>query len=130
MPTQFRAGAVLYAKNLAPVQAFYQAVASLAIEHAEDGHVVLGSPSFQLVVLRIPDDIASSIEIESPPKRRTETPVKLAFLIPSITEARAAAALHGGELNPPEREWEFQGCRVCDGQDPEGNVVQFRQNAR
>jgi hypothetical protein len=21
----------------------------------------------------------------------------------------------------------YQGCRVCDGHDPEGNVVQFRQ---
>jgi len=130
MSTQFHAGAVLYAKNLAPVQAFYQAVAGLTIEHAESDHVILGSPSFQLVILKIPEHIASSIEIESPPERRTETPMKLAFAIQSITEARAAAALHGGELNPPEREWEFQGCRVCDGQDPEGNVVQFRQNAR
>jgi hypothetical protein len=24
--------------------------------------------------------------------------------------------------------WEFQGSRVCDGQDPEGNVVQFRES--
>ncbi len=37
------------------------------------------------------------------------------------------AHLHGGEVFPPEREWNFQGYRVCDGMDPEGNVVQFRQ---
>jgi predicted enzyme related to lactoylglutathione lyase len=130
MSNQTDAGAVLYAKNLAPVLAFYQAVASLAVEHLEKGHAVLASSSFQLVILKIPERTASSIEIESPPKRRTETPIKLVFFIASIAKARAAAALHGGEISPPEREWTFQGYRVCDGQDPEGNVVQFREKAR
>ena len=127
MATTFHAGAVLYAKNLALVKAFYQAVLNLNVEHAENDHVVLASPAFQLVVLKVPERIASSIEIESPPRRRTETPIKLVFEIPSISAARAIAHLHGGELFPPEREWNFQGYRVCDGQDPEGNIVQFRQ---
>jgi len=125
--TTFHAGAVLYAKNLALVKAFYEAVLSLNVEHAEKDHVVLASPAFQLVILKVPEHIASSIEIESPPRRRTETPIKLVFEIPSISAARAIAHLHGGELLPPEREWNFQGYRVCDGQDPEDNVVQFRQ---
>jgi predicted enzyme related to lactoylglutathione lyase len=127
MATSFHAGAVLYAKNLVLVKEFYQAVLSLNVEHEEDDHVVLTSPAFQLVVLKVPEHIASSIEIESPPRRRTEAPIKLAFEIPSIAAARSTARLHGGELFPPEREWNFQGYRVCDGQDPEGNVVQFRQ---
>jgi hypothetical protein len=33
----------------------------------------------------------------------------------------------GGQVDPAEREWNDQGCLVCDGHDPEGNVVQFRQ---
>ena len=123
----FHAGAVLYAKNLALVKEFYEAVLGLNLEHAENDYVVLASPAFQLVILKVPGQIASSIEIESPPRRRTETPIKLVFEIPSISAARAIAQLHGGELLPPEREWNFQGYRVCDGQDPEGNVVQFRQ---
>lgn len=118
------------APPVAPVQAFYQAVAGLVVEHAESNHVALGSLSFQLVILKIPERIASSIEIKSPPRRRSETPIKLVLFVASIAVTRSVAAMHGGELNPPEREWEFQGCRVCDGQDPKGNVVQFRQNAR
>jgi hypothetical protein len=34
--------------------------------------------------------------------------------------------LRGG-IDPAESEWIFQGYRVCDGHDPEGNVVQFQQ---
>ncbi len=127
MASSFHAGAVLYAKNLALVKAFYEAVLNLVVEHAENDYVVLASSAFQLVILKVPEHIASSIEIESPPKRRTETPIKLVFEIPSISATRAIAQLHGGELLPPEREWNFQGYRVCDGRDPEGNVVQFRQ---
>ncbi len=127
MATIFHAGAVLYAKNLALVKAFYEAVLSLNVERAENDYLVLASPAFQLVILKVPEHIASTIEIESPPRRRIETPIKLVFEIASISAARAIARLHGGELFPSEREWSFQGYRVCDGQDPEGNVVQFRQ---
>ncbi|MGB6555400.1 MAG: VOC family protein [Candidatus Binataceae bacterium] len=127
MATTFHAGAVVYAKNLTLVQAFYQAVLSLEVRSAEKDHVVLASPTFQLVVLQVPEHIGSSIKIENPPRRRTETPIKLVFEVTSISTTRAVARLYGGELLPPEREWNFQGYRVCDGQDPEGNVVQFRQ---
>jgi len=46
MVATFRAGAVLYAKNLALVQAFYQVVLTLEVEHAETDHVVLASTAF------------------------------------------------------------------------------------
>jgi len=78
----------------------------------------------------VPEHIACAIEIASPPRRRTETPVELVFEVACIAATRESARLHGGELYPVEREWTFQGYRVCDGQDPEGNVVQFRQHQR
>ncbi|MGO9454181.1 MAG: VOC family protein [Candidatus Binataceae bacterium] len=130
MATTFHAGAVLYAKNLVRVQAFYQAVLGLDVEQTDNDHVVLTSPAFQLVILKPPEHIASSIEIENPPRRRTETPIKLVFEVASISAARAIAHQHGGKLSPPDREWNFQGYRVCDGQDPEGNVIQFRHYQR
>ena len=40
-----------------------------------------------------------------------------------------SAARHGGALDPTAREWQFQSQRVCDGHDPEGNVIQLRENA-
>ena len=121
-------GAVLYAKNLGLVSHFYQHVAGLDIVRVEKDHVVLVSKSMELIVLQVPAPLAQTIDVESPPKRRTDTPIKLVFPISSISEARVTAALHQGELDPPEHQWEFQGCLVCDGHDPEGNVIQFREN--
>jgi predicted enzyme related to lactoylglutathione lyase len=123
-------GAVLYVKNVAQVSAFYSGVLSLDIAHSEKDHVVLELPTFQLIVHAIPEDIGMSIEIAIPPIRRSDTPIKLIFCVESIGTARSAAVQFGGELNPPEYEWEFQGYRVCDGYDPGGNIVQFRENRR
>ena len=129
MTSELKPGAVLYAKNVALVRAFYQDVLGLEVIDVKSDHVVLETSTFQLVILEIPEALASSVKVENPPKRRTDTPIKLVFPISSIAKARAAAILCGGEFNSPEREWKFQGSRVCDGQDPEGNVVQVRENA-
>jgi hypothetical protein len=122
-----KAGAVLYAKDIDKVTAFYSAVAGLAVTSSENDHVVLESPSFQLVVVAIPEKIALEIEISSSPVRRENTAIKVVFFVSSISAARAAAIDFDGQLNPSEQEWTFQGHRVCDGFDPEGNVVQFRE---
>jgi predicted enzyme related to lactoylglutathione lyase len=127
MPSQPSAAAVLYAKDLSRVGNFYANVAGLQVTHEEPGHIVLESDAFQLVVVAIPRKHAASIHITEPPQRRENTAVKLVFPVASIAATRQVAQLHGGELNAPSREWMFQGSRVCDGQDPEGNVVQFRE---
>jgi predicted enzyme related to lactoylglutathione lyase len=129
MPGPFAAGAVVYAKNAPALATFYSAVAGLSEVHAESGHVVLEASGFQLVVLAVPAHIAASIHISSPPRRREDTPIKLVFAVGSLAASRAAAQRLGGELNAADREWQFQGTRVCDGHDPEGNVFQVRQHA-
>ena len=130
MTDQPKAGAVVYAKDLARVSAFYADVLRFELAHSEADHIVLESPAFQLVIVAIPVHIAESIDVAEPPVPRTDTPIKLVFPVPSIEAARAAAASRGGELNPTEREWQFHGFRICDGHDPEGNVVQFRERLR
>ena len=129
MSNQQKAGAVIFARNLSRVSEFYAGVLGLTVLHSETDHVVLGSPTFQLVIVSIPQDIASSIEIANPPVRRTRTPIKLVFFVPSIAASRGVAAKFGGELNPPEQEWHFRQSKVCDGHDPEGNVLQLREIA-
>lgn len=124
-----RAGAVLYAKDVARVSAFYAGIAGMAVTHTEADHVVLDSPSLQLVVVAIPAAVAATIDIANPPQRRTDTPIKLALAVKSLAAAREAAPSLGGELNPVEREWVYGQHRVCDGHDPEGNVVQLRVRA-
>lgn len=129
MPSSPTAAAVLYATDISKVGNFYAKVAGLQVTHEEPDHVVLESGVFQLVVVAVPRRLASSIQITEPPQRRENTAVKLAFPVASITTARQLAQSHGGQLNQPEHEWLFHGLRVCDGQDPEGNVVQFRERA-
>jgi predicted enzyme related to lactoylglutathione lyase len=119
-------GAVLYAKDLPRLAEFYSAVAGLQIQTAKDEYAVLGCESHQLVIVRIPRRIAGSIAIETPPVRREETPIKLVFSVADIVAARNNAAERGGIVNPAEREWEFEGAKVCDGHDPEGNIFQLR----
>ena len=64
------------------------------------------------------------------PVRRADTPIKLVFTVASIEAARVLAAARGGQIDLPEREWQFREFRVCDGHDPEGNVVQLRERVQ
>ena len=126
MSQPFTAGAIVYAKDIARLSQFYAAVAGLEIVHEVADHVVLESETHELVVVAIPAAIAARIVISTPPVRREDTALKLSFLVDSLAEARSAARAAGGDLNPPEKEWDFQGLRVCDGCDPEGNMIQLR----
>jgi hypothetical protein len=122
-----RARMVMYAKNLATMQEFYQRVCQLDVEQSERDHVVLGSPTSQLTIVQVPASVASTIHIADPPARRTQTPVKLVFDVDDISATRGAVLDLRGGMDPAESEWIFQGHHVCDGHDPEGNVVQFQQ---
>jgi predicted enzyme related to lactoylglutathione lyase len=124
-----QAGAVLYARDFRRLAEFYRRVAGLQGREAADDFICLESDAFQLVILQIPAHIAETITIETPPRRRESTPIKLVLFVASVEAGRSAARENGGELNPPEREWSFQGHKVCDGVDPEGNVFQLRQQS-
>ena len=125
-----RAGAVLYAKDVDRLASFYSTVLGLSAANRDHDHVVLESPGFQLVILQIPREIAATIEIAVPPARRARAAVKLVFFIPSLDDVRASVEVCGGVMNPIDTEWSFQGFTVCDGLDPEGNVIQFRSLTR
>ena len=120
-------GAVLYAKDLPRLVEFYSAVACFDVQSVQEGFAVLSGESSQLVIVRIPKHIADSIDISTPPERREDTPVKLVFSVEDIAIVRNRAAERGGTIDAVEREWEFEGTKVCDGHDPEGNAFQVRQ---
>lgn len=127
--TSICGGATVYAKQLDRVSNFYAKVCGLSTTLREGDYVVLEKGPFQLVVIRIPDHIANTFQIASPPVRREDTAFKLVLVVESIAGSRAAAVELGGVIDSVEREWEFQGMRVCDGHDPEGNVIQVREHA-
>ena len=129
MPLPITAGAVVYAKNVTLLAAFYAGIVGLRETQSDSESVVLEAAGFQLVVFSIPAHIAGSIQIGAPPQRREDTPIKLVFVIRSLAAARAAAEALGGQFDVEDKVWEFQGTRVCDGHDPEGNVIQVREHA-
>ena len=51
------------------------------------------------------------------------------FFGPCIALIRVFAEARVGVVNGTDKEWLFNGWKVCDGLDPEGNVVQFRERA-
>ncbi|GHD64231.1 VOC family protein [Jeongeupia chitinilytica] len=124
--SRLRAGTVLYAVDIERVAAFYAGVLDMDIGHAESNYIVLNAPGYELVIQRVPAQIAATIAIDTPPRPRENTAIKPVFFVPSLANARTVAACLGGVLPPPEAEWRFGDFVVCDGVDPEGNVVQFR----
>jgi catechol 2,3-dioxygenase-like lactoylglutathione lyase family enzyme len=123
------AGAVIYAKDMERVAAFYSTVLGLPVVERDDEHVRLESPALQLVVLRMPTDLAATVTITEPPARRANAAIKPVFFVAGIADLRRTVGAMGGAMNGAELEWEFDGWTVCDGLDPEGNVIQFRARA-
>jgi hypothetical protein len=72
-------------------------------------------------------EVAVTIHLSVPPRRRDETPIKLSFDVAGIDDLRPVVVRLGGQIDPPETGWGFRGYRPCDGVDPEGNVIQFRE---
>ena len=122
-------GAVVFAKNVSRVARFYEQLLSMSIKQADAGKAVLESDAMVLVIHGIPAHIASTFVITDPPQRRQDTAVKLVLAVPSLADARARAPALGGGVDPASAAWSAAGFTACDGFDPEGNVVQFRQAA-
>ena len=91
MPGPARAGAVIYAKDLARMAAFYETLLGMRRLHASPDHVVLESADIQLVIHGIPPHIAATFEISTPPEKREETAIKLFLTVPSLEAAAKAA---------------------------------------
>lgn len=124
-----RTGAVLFAKDLDRVATFYTVVLGLTEANRADDHILLESPVFQLVVHRLSGAAAAS-DLTTPPARRASAAFKPVFFVPSISRIREVTEAYGGAMEPADQEWSFNGGTVCDGLDPEGNVIQFREYAR
>lgn len=120
---------VVYAKDIAKVAEFYRRTLSASSVEETPGFILLAGNGLELSVVRVPQQIAQTITIASPPVLREGTPVKCSFLVPSFDTVRAAAIATGGGVGPLESAWSWRGMQHLDGFDPERNVVQFRRAA-
>jgi len=130
MSTQPKAGAVLFAKDVARLAAFYAQVLAVVPKQAQAEKVVIEAEDFLLVIHAIPQASAATVEITSPPVLRENVPVKLFLPVRSLTHARLSTQQLGGGMKAVDAEWSGPDFRACDGFDPEGNVVQFREFLR
>ena len=121
--------AVVFVANVPRMTQFYQALASMALLHQDDLYAVLEVEGFQLVIHALkgaPDAAAAPV---GQLRVREDSYIKVCLPVESIATARTTAATLGGAIRPPGNEWEARGFRACEGHDPEGNVLQVRQNA-
>ena len=89
----------------------------------------LGGPDLEVVVVRMPEAIARTVDIATPPVLREDTPLKCSFRVADLGRVAEDAAATGGGTRPLSEAWTWLGELHLDGHDPEGNVVQFRQRA-
>jgi predicted enzyme related to lactoylglutathione lyase len=116
-------GAVIFTGDHKRLAKFYEAVTGLTVTFADDGIAVLGSDSFELVIHSLKNEPA----VTEPPPVREDSYIKPFFPVPSLAGVREKAAAAGGHLRPANEEWSARGFRACEGIDPDGNVIQFRE---
>jgi predicted enzyme related to lactoylglutathione lyase len=107
------------------MRTFYERCLGLRVRDAAGDYAVLESDAWRLSLVVVPSAVAATIQLSVPPRRREQTPIKLAFRVPRIDELRSPVAALGGQVDPSSSEWEFLGFRRCDAIDPEGNVIQL-----
>jgi hypothetical protein len=129
MSTRPLPSVVLFVTNVERVASFYKGVASMQFVAGDSEHAVLEIEGFQLVVHRLkgePEPVQDSL---SKVRVREDSYSKLCVPVQSINTARSKAASLGGFIKPAQDEWQARGFRACDGNDPEGNVIQVREGA-
>ena len=114
---------VIFSVNVSKMASFYEKV--LAATATKEGNDVrLRTETDELVIHSIPKAIAKDINIDIPPRRRSETPIKPAFDVKSLSEALEEVIPAGGV--DTKYSFTHNGLDRHDILDPEGNVVQLR----
>lgn len=119
-----RAGALIYAKHLHALSAFYQSLLSMTVQREDAEHQVLSNGDLQLILHAMPAAVAAAVEVTVPPQLRESQALKLFFTVPSLAQAEAVAADHGGGVFGPV--YDGPGFRVRNAFDPEGNIFHLR----
>ena len=124
MPGPARAGALIYAKDVERVAAFYEQLLTMRRLFADAGHVVLESPDCQLLI-QAASPQSETASATSPLAPRDRAAIKLFFTVPSLAHAGATARALGGDLYA--QTYAGPGFTVRNGSDPEGNVFHLRE---
>lgn len=112
---------MLYVKDLPRMRAFYSEM--LGVKPSDGtwtgSWTEFDTGGLRLALHAIPPELASEIEISSPPRVRGQNPVKLVFEVDDVEQERARLEALG--ITMVQRPW-----GSWDGIDPEGNVFGIR----
>lgn len=115
---------VIFVSDVPRVTNFYQDLAAMRVVSGDASHQVLEIDGFQLVIHQIYGETDGAGT--QGPTLREDSYMKVCLPVSGIDEARRIASERGGFVKGPEAEWEARGFRACDGNDPEGNIIQVR----
>ncbi len=121
--------AVLFAKDLRKVSAFYSGALELKPIFSDEHHTRLNCRGFDLIVHQIPKHIAAGISMQQPPERRIWGALRLNFQVQSIADSRKVARSFGAEVDDAPPEWAEPKANFFLGYDPEGDVFGVEQHA-
>ena len=124
MQQNSRPGAVIFTGDHERLTRFYQAMTGWPVRINDDSVTVLASDYFELVIHALPGEPPGDASAV-----REDVYLKPFFPVASLAEARKKAESLGGSLRPPHEEWTARGFRACEAVDPDGNVIQFREDA-
>ena len=119
--------AVMFAKDLRKMAAFYAEALGMTCGNSDEHHAVLERGGFELVVHQIPHHIANGIEIAAPPLRREGGAVRLDYPVENVADSRSLAKSLGGDIDEAPPAWAGSDTNFYLGYDPEGNVFGVSQ---
>ena len=116
----------VFAKDLERMLEFYQSLGFEPESIKPNDFGVLRSDESELTVVQIPEHISAEITISKPPVVRSDTAIKLVFVVPRIDEALKNVEKNGGSQGDFQA-WQYADFIAQECVDPEGNVLQLRQ---
>ncbi len=116
---------VLYVNDLATMKQFYASLLDYQISEENDTFVRLSSATYDLVLHQSSAEYQD--QISKPPTLREDCAWKPTFSVKSISASRVAAVDLGGAIVEESEQWVWGEYVYCNGNDPEGNVIQLRQ---
>ncbi len=118
---------VLWADKFDETAEFYSLLLNADCKHVSDGFVSIVVDHNDVLLHAIPAQWESDISV--PPALRDESPMKPCFKVESIAGAREAVSGTNGLILGADREQTHGNMAYCDGNDPEGNVIQVYTTA-
>ena len=118
---------VLWADKFDETAEFYRLLLNAEFKHASDGFGSIVGAQNEVLLHAVPAQWASEISV--PPALRDESPMKPCFKVESIVGAREAVGGTNGLILGADSEQTHGIMTYCDGNDPEGNVIQVYTTA-